>query len=87
MDLYQKVDTLSESAVLDCEGPPALTREAHKAQHVKMIKRVEEVLAEYQQDKDSAMNNALEYLSDWLINHINGTDKEYSSYLIERGVK
>lgn len=61
--------------------------EPHKAQHETMFKKVEEVLAEYEQDHDTAMSNAVEYLKSWLINHINGTDKEYSSYLIGKGVK
>ena len=52
-----------------------------------MIARVEEVLNHYQQDPDSAMQNALDFLRDWLINHINGTDKRYSSFLIDKGVK
>ena len=60
---------------------------AHKAQHVKMIKVVENVLAEYEKDPDTAMSNAVSYLKDWLIKHINGTDKEYSRYLISKGVK
>lgn len=61
--------------------------EPHKAQHEAMFKKVEEVLAEYEKDHDSAMSNATEYLKKWLVNHINGTDKEYSSYLIAKGVK
>ena len=61
--------------------------EPHKLQHEKMFEKVREVLAEYEQDQDTAMANAAEYLRDWLINHINGTDKEYSSYLIGKGVK
>jgi predicted DNA-binding helix-hairpin-helix protein len=32
MDVYQKVETLGQAAALDCEGPPALTREERKAQ-------------------------------------------------------
>ncbi len=61
--------------------------ENHKAQHEKMFKKVEEVLSDYEHDQDSAMSDAVEYLKDWLIKHINGTDKEYSSYLIGKGVK
>jgi hemerythrin len=61
--------------------------EPHKAQHRKMIAKVDEVLAEYEQDHDRAMDNAVTFLKYWLINHINGTDKEYSSYLIEKGAK
>ncbi len=61
--------------------------EPHKAQHTKMINAVESVLAEYETDQDRAMRHALDYLKDWLINHINGTDKEYSQFLIDKGVK
>ena len=61
--------------------------EPHRAQHQKMIQQVEEVLAEYEQDQDRAMRHALDFLKTWLINHINGTDKEYSDFLIEKGAK
>jgi hemerythrin len=61
--------------------------EPHKLQHEKMFKKVEEVLAEYEQNQETAMDNAIDFLKDWLIHHINGTDKQYSSYLIGRGVK
>ncbi|MBE9568277.1 MAG: hemerythrin family protein [Proteobacteria bacterium] len=59
----------------------------HKLQHEKMFDKVSEVLAKYEEDSDTAMSNAADYLKDWLIKHINGTDKEYSSYLIGKGVK
>ena len=34
MDIYQKVENLSHSATLDCEGPPPLTNAERKAQFV-----------------------------------------------------
>ena len=61
--------------------------EPHKAQHQEMIKHVEDVLAEYEQDQDRAMRNALHFLKQWLIKHINGTDQQYSGFLREKGVR
>ena len=76
--------TYEEGLMRDNDYPDFLP---HKAQHEKMFKKVAEVLADYEKDADTAMGNAAEYLKDWLINHINGTDKEYSRFLIEKGVK
>ena len=61
--------------------------EPHKTQHEEMVAHVKETLSEYEKDHDTAMNNAAKFLRKWLINHINGTDKQYSSFLIEKGVK
>lgn len=82
---YTKTHFSYEEGLMEQNDYPDF--EPHKAMHEKMIKKVEEVLAEYEQDHDTAMSNAVEFLKDWLINHINGTDKEYSSYLISKGVK
>ena len=82
---YTKTHFSYEEGLMEQNGYPDF--EPHKAQHEQMIAKVEEVLAEYQRDHHAAMENALSYLSDWLINHINGTDKEYSEFLIEKGVK
>ena len=82
---YTKTHFVYEEGLMSDNDYPDF--EAHKMQHEKMFAKVTEVLAEYEEDHDSAMANAAEYLRDWLINHINGTDKEYSSYLIAKGVK
>jgi len=82
---YTKTHFTYEEGLMEQNDYPDF--EPHKAQHEKMIKKVEEVLSEYEQDQDTAMSNAVVYLKGWLINHINGTDKEYSSFLIEKGVK
>jgi len=82
---YTKTHFIYEEGLMKDNDYPDY--EPHKLMHEKMIKKVEEVLSEYEQDHDTAMSNAAEFLKDWLIKHINGTDKEYSSYLIDRGVK
>lgn len=61
--------------------------EAHKAQHDDMVSHVSQVLEEYRSNQDTAMENAVNFLKNWLINHINGTDKQYSEFLIGKGVK
>ena len=76
--------TFEEGLMKDNDYPDY---EPHKAQHEKMIKEVEKVLAMYEEDHDTAMDNAVKFLKDWLIKHINGTDKQYSSFLIGKGVK
>lgn len=82
---YTKTHFSYEEGLMEQHGYPDF--EPHRLQHQQMIAKVETVLAEYQQDKDTAMKNATVFLRDWLINHINGTDKQYSSFLIEKGVK
>ena len=82
---YTKTHFTFEEGLMEQNGYPDF--EPHKAQHVKMIKEVERVLSIYEKDHDTAMDNAVNFLKDWLINHINGTDKEYSSFLIGKGVK
>jgi len=81
---YTKIHFKFEEGLMEETEYPDF--EPHKAQHEKMIKKVEQVLAEYKQDPDTAMSNAATFLQEWLINHINGTDKQYSSFLIEKGV-
>ena len=82
---YTKTHFSYEEGLLEQNNYPDF--EPHKEQHKKMIEHVGKVLSEYEKDHDTAMHNAAEFLKEWLINHINGTDKQYSSFLIEKGVK
>ncbi len=60
--------------------------EAHKAQHQNMIDEVNSFVALYQEKGHDSLSEIVDFLKAWLINHINGTDKKYSSYLHDRGV-
>ena len=82
---YTKTHFGYEEGLMEKYGYPEF--EPHKAQHREMIAKVETVLAGYEQDHDRAMGDAVIFLRSWLINHINGTDKQYSSYLIGKGAK
>ena len=59
----------------------------HKAKHKEMIEKVNEFVLEFETDEEDSIQSLLAYLKSWLINHINGTDKEYSEFLISKGVK
>lgn len=60
--------------------------EAHQAKHQEMINQVNSFVELYNEKGHDAFKDVCEFLTAWLINHINGTDKEYSQYLIDRGV-
>lgn len=60
--------------------------EAHKAQHRKMIEQVIAFQNLYNEKGHESLNEISAYLADWLIKHINGTDKEYSELLTKNGV-
>ena len=60
--------------------------EAHKAQHQAMINQVEKFVRLYNDKGHDALDEITGFLTDWLINHINGTDKQYSHHLNERGI-
>ena len=81
---YTKTHFSYEEGLMEDNGYPDF--EAHREQHRAMIAEVEKVLAEYEKDQDMAMRHACDYLKDWLVNHINGTDKQYSSFLMGKGV-
>jgi len=82
---YTRTHFKYEEGLMEQNGYPDF--EAHRAEHERMIARVEEVLEAYRQDQDSAMKKATTFLRSWLINHINGTDKQYSQFLIDKGVQ
>jgi hemerythrin-like metal-binding protein len=81
---YTKTHFKFEEDMMEQNGYPDF--ESHRESHVRMIAKVDEVIEAYRRDQDGAMQQALDFLKDWLINHINGTDKQYSSFLIDKGV-
>ncbi|GFK93861.1 Bacteriohemerythrin [Fundidesulfovibrio magnetotacticus] len=60
---------------------------AHKAEHDKFVAKVLQVEADCKSGKCAMSMDILNFLSNWLVNHIKGTDKKYGPYLNARGVK
>ena len=82
---YTKTHFKYEEGLMEQNDYPDF--EPHRDSHAHMIAKVDQVVEAYRQDQEGAIQQALDFLKDWLINHINGTDKQYSRYLIDKGVK
>jgi len=60
--------------------------EEHKQQHKNMIAQVEEFVGLYNREGHDSLNEVSTYLTNWLINHINGTDKQYTDVMLKKGL-
>ncbi len=81
---YTKYHFEREEQLLDQHDYPDVV--AHKAQHKVMIDQVESFVHLYNIKGHDALDEISKFLSDWLINHINGTDKQYSEHLHNKGI-
>jgi hemerythrin-like metal-binding protein len=82
---YTRTHFQREEALMEQYGFPGL--DAHRRQHQAMIAEVGKLVAAYQEDRDATIEGAIRYLQQWLLKHINGTDREYSEFLNAKGVR
>lgn len=59
----------------------------HKKQHQEMINKISHMQDKYNEKGHEIFEEVCEFLTNWLIKHINGTDKQYTQHLIDRGYK
>jgi hemerythrin len=64
---------------------PALA--GHRDQHRELTRQVEEYVARFEKKEITLNLTLMNFLRDWLVNHIQKTDKEYGPWLIEHGVR
>ena len=81
---YTKYHFAREEKLLESFDYPDF--QAHQKQHQEMIKEVEVLVEKYNTEGHKALNEISNFLKNWLINHINGTDKHYSEHLIKNDV-
>jgi hemerythrin-like metal-binding protein len=81
---YTRYHFKHEEDMLAENGYPDLV--AHQAEHRKMIAKVEQVLEDYETQGHVVLEDTANYLKEWLINHISGTDKAYSTFLHGKGI-
>ena len=59
----------------------------HKMEHEKFVETVLNFEEKYKTGKLLMSLEITSFIKDWITSHIKGTDKQYSNFLIEKGVK
>ena len=80
---YTRFHFKREEELMEKHGFPGF--DEHKRKHDEMIEHVEAFVIEYEQKGTDVLEEVSEFLKSWLIEHINGTDQEYSAFLISKG--
>ncbi|RLD77580.1 MAG: hemerythrin [Bacteroidetes bacterium] len=61
--------------------------EAHKKEHQDFVDKVVDLEKRFNSGKVILSFEITNFLKEWLINHIQGTDMKYTNFLIQKGVK
>lgn len=75
----------AEEALSKKFGYPDTT--AHIAKHQNLVKQLTELKAQFDTGSLSLSMKLMNFLRDWLMNHIKVVDKGYSTFLQGKGVK
>jgi methyl-accepting chemotaxis protein len=62
-------------------------REQHTAIHKKLVARVGDFQKKLKSGDATVSMDLMDFLKDWLVNHIKGTDAKYAPFLLEKGVR
>ncbi|QXE90008.1 bacteriohemerythrin [Geomonas subterranea] len=60
---------------------------AHVQQHRALVSQVVELQEKFKSGETVLTHDVIEFLKNWLVNHIKGTDKRYAPHLTKAGVK
>lgn len=74
-----------EEKLMEESGYPGYPE--HKAEHEAFVEKLGEFKAGFHNGNPALPEEVLAYLRAWLLGHIQGTDRAYSDYFVERGFK
>jgi hemerythrin len=60
---------------------------SHRREHATFVKKVSEVKTAFDAGKLSVTVETMNFLRDWLKNHIMGTDQKYTQFFNEKGLR
>ena len=81
---YTKFHFTAEEKIMQDNNYPGFP--AHKKEHENLTKKVIEFQDNYNNGRAPLSMEIMQFLKDWLVNHIMKVDKEYSPYLNNKGV-
>lgn len=81
---YTRNHFAAEEAMMAASKYPGLTD--HKVKHCELVKQVEDYVTRFEKGEITLNLYLLNFLRDWLTNHIQKVDKEYSPWLNARGL-
>lgn len=82
--VYTRSHFSDEEAIMEKSKYPGLA--THRVEHRKLTNKVEGFVRRYQEGDLSVSVELADFLSNWLKNHIQQTDKSYRPWLNENGV-
>ncbi len=81
---YSRTHFNTEETYFAKFGYPDAAR--HEEEHAAFIQKVSKFKEEFDHGKITLSVNVMHFLSDWLQNHIKGSDKEYSQFFNDNGL-
>jgi len=81
---YTRTHFTAEEGMMAAAKYPGLTE--HRAMHRDLIRQVEDYSARYERGEITLNLHLLNFLRDWLANHIQKVDHEYGPWLNEQGI-
>jgi hemerythrin len=82
---YTRDHFVAEEQMMAATKYPGLAE--HRIQHESLGKQVEEFVGRYERGDITISVHLLNFLSEWLTNHIQGDDRKYGPWLNEHGVR
>jgi hemerythrin len=82
---YTRTHFSAEEAMMAGVKYPRLAD--HKVKHRDLVKQVEEYAVRFEKGEITLNLHLLNFLRDWLMNHIQKVDKDYGPWLNEHGVR
>lgn len=82
---YTQTHFSFEESVLEKHSYPKVFYQ--KKEHAYYVEKLNTFVKDYESGVSMMSIDVSQFLKDWLMKHIMGTDKEYTGYLNEKGVK